>query len=87
MMYAPLRLELDSELNMDGHLPVDTSSTTTQIDIGRVFRGKSDKKLALKSIFFYAENGLDIHLDFSECLACNALKCRICIRQLSCFSL
>jgi len=43
-MYAPLRLELDSELNMDGHLPFEAATPTIQIDIGRVFRGKSDKK-------------------------------------------
>lgn len=43
-MYAPLRLELDSELNMDGHLPVEPASPALQIDVGRVFRGKSDKK-------------------------------------------
>lgn len=48
-MYAPLRLELDFELSMDAHLPVEATSTTIQIDIGRVFRGKSDKKCVYTS--------------------------------------
>lgn len=55
-MYAPLRLELDSELSMDAHLPVEATSTTIQIDIGRVFRGKSDKK------FVYTSSGNNSHL-------------------------
>ncbi|XP_052792461.1 tubulin polyglutamylase complex subunit 2-like isoform X2 [Mya arenaria] len=44
-MYAPLRLELDSELTVGSHHGDDTSATSTiQIDIGKVFKGKSDKK-------------------------------------------
>ena len=43
-MYAPLRFELDSELNDGGHSAVESNSSTTQIDIGKVFKGKADKK-------------------------------------------
>ncbi|KAH3834213.1 tubulin polyglutamylase complex subunit 2-like isoform X2 [Dreissena polymorpha] len=43
-MYAPLRLELDAELSVTGDHPIDSISSTTQIDVGKVFKGKSDKK-------------------------------------------
>ena len=42
-MYAPLRLELDTELSV---IPtgVEPNSSTTQLDVGKVFKGKTDKK-------------------------------------------
>ena len=43
-MYAPLRLELDTELSVISK-PVESNSSTIQIDIGKVFKGKTDKKL------------------------------------------
>lgn len=43
-MYAPLRLELDAELNVTGSFPLESSGSVTQIDVGKVFKGKSDKK-------------------------------------------
>ena len=42
-MYAPLRFELDSELTMVT-FPVESNSSTTSIDVGKVFKGKTDKK-------------------------------------------
>lgn len=42
-MYAPLRLELDAELGIPGIIRSESNSTT-QIDVGKVFKGKSDKK-------------------------------------------
>ncbi|XP_060583884.1 tubulin polyglutamylase complex subunit 2-like isoform X2 [Ruditapes philippinarum] len=43
-MYAPLRLELDAEIGMPGISRSESSTSTTQIDVGKVFKGKSDKK-------------------------------------------
>ncbi|XP_045215779.2 tubulin polyglutamylase complex subunit 2-like isoform X1 [Mercenaria mercenaria] len=43
-MYAPLRLELDAELGMPGIIRSESNTSTTQIDVGKVFKGKSDKK-------------------------------------------
>lgn len=43
-MYAPLRLELDSELGIPGMSRSDSSNNSTQVDFGKVFKGKSDKK-------------------------------------------
>lgn len=43
-MYAPLRLELDAELSMAAPHKSDSSTSVTQIDVGKVFKGKSDKK-------------------------------------------
>lgn len=43
-LYAPLRFELDTELSLHSSRPVDSYVSTTQIDIGKVFKGKTDKK-------------------------------------------
>ncbi|KAL4228178.1 Tubulin polyglutamylase complex subunit 2 [Mactra antiquata] len=43
-LYAPLRLELDAELGIDGQFTADTTSSMTQIDVLKVFKGKTDKK-------------------------------------------
>lgn len=42
-MYAPLRLELDTELSVIS-TSVESNSSTTQLDVGKVFKGKTDKK-------------------------------------------
>ena len=47
-MYAPLRFELDTELSMISP-PLESNSSTTQIDVGKVFKGKTDKKYVLFS--------------------------------------
>lgn len=41
-MYAPLRLELDTELGVISP-SVESNSSTTQLDVGKVFKGKTDK--------------------------------------------
>lgn len=42
-MYAPLRFELDTELSVIS-TGVEPNSSTTQLDVGKVFKGKTDKK-------------------------------------------
>ena len=43
-MYAPTRLELDQESLCDGHSLPATSKSGSVLDIGKVFKGKTDKK-------------------------------------------
>lgn len=43
-MYAPTRLELDQESMCDPHTLPSVSKSGSVLDIGKVFKGKTDKK-------------------------------------------
>lgn len=42
-MYAPLRFELDTEISVSS-ATAESNIATTQLDVGKVFKGKTDKK-------------------------------------------
>ncbi|KAL3866489.1 hypothetical protein ACJMK2_043783 [Sinanodonta woodiana] len=48
-LYALVRLELDTEIPVDVSGQLESSSSTSQLDVGRVFKGKSDKKKPVPS--------------------------------------